>query len=306
MGRIVLVANPRAANGKAARYARRLGEFLVRSGLPVAVRFTAGPGDAPRLAREAAAEGADVVLAVGGDGTLNEVVNGLLSRPFSGKPATALAIAPIGTGTDFSRTVRQTSELREVLERLRRDRRQTIDVGIAEFSDLEGRPSSRYFLNIAEFGSGGAVVEKVNRTTKVFGGKVSFLLGILSVMPKYVNKRARWRFEDGATGEGVVNNFVVANGRYFGGGLMPAPKAELDDGLLDVVVIGDMDWKTIRRHLKDLRQGTHLALKEVSFRRAREVLTLCDERMLLDLDGELVGHDPTRFGIMPRAVDMLV
>jgi len=87
---------------------------------------------------------------------------------------------------------------------------------------------------------------------------------------------------------------------------MPAPQAELDDGLLDVVVIGDMDWRTIRRHLKDLRQGTHLALKEVSFRRAREVLTLCDERMLLDLDGELVGHDPTRFGIMPRAVDMLV
>jgi len=305
MGRIVLVANPRAANGKAGRYARRLGEFLTRSGLPVAVRFTAGPGDAPRLAREAAAEGADVVLAVGGDGTLNEVVNGLLSRPFAGKPATALANAPIGTGTDFSRTVRQTSEPQEVLERLRRDRRQTIDVGLVEFSDFEGHSASRYFLNIAEFGSGGAVVEKVNRTTKVFGGKVSFLLGILSVMPKYANKRARWRFEDGATGEGVVNNFVVANGRYFGGGLMPAPKAELDDGLLDVVVIGDMDWKTIRRHLKNLRQGTHLSLKEVSFRRAREVSTLSDERALLDLDGELVGYDPTRFACVPKALDLL-
>jgi len=305
MRNVALVANPRAANGKARRYARKLGEFLTDAGVPVALRFTEGPGDAPRLAREAVADGADVVLAAGGDGTLNEVVNGLLSKPFSRRPATALALAPIGTDTDFSKTVRQTSEPREVLERLQRERRLAIDVGLAEFADLEGNPSTRYFLNIAEFGSGGAVVEKVNRTTKVFGGKMSFLLGILSVMPKYVNKRVRWRFEDGATGEGVVNNFVVANGRYFGGGLMPAPKAELDDGLLDVVVIGDMDWKTIRRHLKDLRQGTHLALKEVSFRRSREVSTLSDERALLDLDGELVGYDPIRFACVPKALDLL-
>lgn len=305
MRSVVLVANPRAANGKAGRYARRLGAYLTNAGIPLAVRFTEGRGDATRLAREAVAEDADVVLAAGGDGTLNEVVNGLLTKPFSRRPATALAIAPIGTGTDFSRTVHQTPEPPEVLERLRRNRRQAIDVGLAEFPDTEGNPSTRYFLNIAEFGSGGAVVEKVNRTTKVLGGKMSFLLAILSVMPKYVNKKAGWRFEDGATGEGVVNNFVVANGRYFGGGLMPAPKAELDDGFLDVVVIGDLDWKTIRGHLKDLRKGTHLALRGVSFRTATEVFTTSTDRALLDLDGELVGYDPTRFACVPKALDLL-
>jgi len=303
---VAIVANPRAANGRAGRSARKLERILTANGLRATLRLTAGPGDATRLAREAVAAKADVLLAVGGDGTLNEVVNGFLPTRAQGPSETALAIAPVGTGTDFAKTVRQSADPDEILARIRSDRRREIDVGRAEFPTLDGAPNERYFVNIAEFGSGGAVVEKVNRTTKVLGGKMSFLLAILSVMPKYVNTRVSWRLDDGTAGEGVVNNFVVANGRYFGGGLLPAPNAELDDGLFDVVVFGDMDWKTIRRHLKDLRQGTHLAMKEVAFHRAREVTVESRERAFLDLDGELVGVDPTRFEIVPKVIDLLV
>ena len=306
MADVVGVANPAAANGEARRWAERVRRFLAANGIACPLRFTEGPGDATRIAREVVASGADVLLAFGGDGTLNEVVNGFFPARGKSPPTTALALAPVGTGTDFAKTVRQTSDPREVLERIRRNRRWTIDVGLVEFPDLEGRPSSRYFVNIAEFGSGGAVVEKVNRSSKILGGRLSFLRAILSVMPKYQNTRVSWRLDDGTTGEGVVNNFVVANGRYFGGGLLPAPKAELDDGLFDIVVFGDMDWKTIRRHLKDLRQGTHLAMKEVAFHRAREVTVESRERAFLDLDGELVGVDPTRFEIVPKVIDLLV
>ncbi len=303
---VAAIANPRAANGRARRYSNRLAKILERGGIKVSLRFTAGPGDATRLGREAVDAGAETVLTIGGDGTLNEVVNGFFPGMPGTRPTTALAVAQVGTGTDFSKTLRWTSDPREVLARLQRDERRTIDVGRVEFTGLDGRPGSRYFVNIAEFGSGGAVVEKVNRTTKVLGGRMSFLLAILSVMPKYRNKRVRYRIDEGPERELVANNFVVANGRYFGGGLMPAPQAELDDGLFDVVVFGDLDFKTIRRHLKDLRAGTHLSHPGVTFHRGREVATTSTERAMLDLDGELVGHDPSRFVCIPKALDLLV
>ncbi|HEV8595861.1 MAG TPA: diacylglycerol kinase family protein [Thermoplasmata archaeon] len=306
MTEIVAVANPRAAGGKAKRYANRLHRFLSSNDLMVSLRFTRGPADATRITREAIAEGAEVVLAIGGDGTLNEVVNGFFPSQRDGPSRTALAIAPIGTGADFAKTVGHGSSPPEVLDRLRRSRRRAIDVGLVEHPDLKGRPSSRYFVNIAEFGSGAAVVEKVNRSWKLLGGRMTFLLAILSTMPKYRNTRAEFRLADGTTGDGVMNTFVVANGRHFGTNLLPAPNAEIDDGLFDVVIIGDIDWAYVKKHLKDLRRGTHLGLKEVTFHRTPDLVTVSKERAYLELDGELVGYDPTRFTCIPRAIDLLV
>ena len=303
---IVIIANPRAANGRARRYSARIARLLSEAGLGADLRYTSGPMDAARLTREAVAAHADTVLAVGGDGTVNEVVNGFFHGPPETRPATALGVGQLGTGTDFSKTLRWTPDPVQVVARLRRNERRAIDVGRVDYTGLDGRRASRYFVNIAEFGSGGAVVEKVNRTTKVLGGRMSFLLAILSVMPKYANKRVRYSVDGGPERELVANNVVVANGRYFGGGLLPAPHAELDDGLLDVVVIGDIDFKTVRRHLGDLRRGTHLSLDFVASTQGREVLTVSTERALLDLDGELVGYDPTRFVCVPRALDLLV
>ena len=303
---IVGIANPFAANRSAGRYARRLERFLRNAGLDYGTRFTKGPLDATRIARELVDGGVQIVVSIGGDGTLNEVVNGFMRAGERARTTARLAIAQVGTGTDFSRTVQQTSKPREIHQRLRRGRHRPIDVGLVAYTNLRGEPETRYFVNIAEFGSGGAVVEKVNRTTKVFGGRVSLLLGILTTMPKYRNKRVEWRLEEGDSGAGTVNNFVVANGRYFGGGLLPAPRAELDDGLFDIVVIGDLDWKTIRKHLKDLRRGTHLAIPQVTFRRSSEVFTTTRAHALLDLDGELVGRDPTRFVCVPKALNLVV
>ena len=303
---VVVVANPKAANGRARRYALRVERALRENGVRCEVRFTGGPMDAARIARTSILDGAQTILCVGGDGTVNEVVNGFLEGGRPVRSGVSLCVAQVGTGTDFSRTTRQASGPEDVVARIKSGRTRSIDAGLAEFTDLEGRPASRHFVNIAEFGSGGAVVEKVNRTTKVLGGRISFLLAILSVMPKYVNKRVRYSVDGGPEREVVANNVVVANGRYFGGGLMPAPHAELDDGLFDVVVIGDLDFRTIRRHLKDLRAGTHLGISGVTSSRGREVATRDTQGALLDLDGELVGRDPTRFVCVPKALDLLV
>src|SRR2546426_3352720 len=177
---VPVIVNPKAANGGARRYASPITKTLTRAGFRVSSPVTPRPMDAARIAREALSAGRELVLAVGGDGTVNEVVNGLLSGGGAFPPSTALAVAQVGTGTDFSRTFGWTSDPEEVLDRLRRNRRLPIDVGRVEYTDLDGRPASRFFVNIAEFGSGGAVVEKVNRTTKVLGGRMSVLLAILS------------------------------------------------------------------------------------------------------------------------------
>jgi YegS/Rv2252/BmrU family lipid kinase len=260
---------------------------------------------APSLVRDALGEGVSLIVAVGGDGTFNEVVNGFFEDGRAVNPEARLAIVPVGTGSDLRRTLSVPADVEAAARRIARGRSKTVDVGLATYRDREGEVRQRHFVNVADFGAGGAVVDKVNRTTKVFGGRISFLWAILTTLPKYRNTRVRYR-GDGQQGDLVMNNFVVANGRYFGGGLMPAPHAEMDDGLLDVVIIGDITFKEARRNLGRLRRGEHLSLPQVTHFRAATVETECLDPALLDLDGEMVGSNPTRFAVLPRTLRILV
>ena len=305
--RAAFIINPRAANGRCRRRWRRFAKTLsARAPWPYTAHFTARGRDAETLARRVLREGADLVVAVGGDGTLNEVANGFFedSRPIN--PSAALALLPWGTGHDFARSLHLPPDSVSALSLLTEGEATPIDLGRATFRTDRGESETRWFVNIAEFGSGGAVVDRVNRTTKVLGGRISFLIAILQTLPKYRNRMVTFRSDAGQTGTMRVNNFVVANGRFFGGGLMPAPRAELDDGLFDVVIFGDFDFAVARRHLKDLRRGTHLSLPFVRSFRAAWVETSETEGALVDLDGELVGRDPIRFEIAPKVVRFLL
>jgi diacylglycerol kinase family enzyme len=217
----------------------------------------------------------------------------------------ALGVLEIGTGADFAKTLGVPSEPEKVIGRLIKSQPQEIDVGKAEFLSLEGNRVVRYFINILDFGIGGAVVEKVNRTTKRFGGKVSFLWAILVTLFRYKNKKIRYRLDEGEWTSAVLNNFIVANGRYFGGGLFPAPNAELDDGWFDVVSFGDIGrWEAIA-NLSNLRAGTHLSNPHVQMMRARQVEAESDEAVFIDLDGDLVGQLPITVSIMPSVLPFL-
>ena len=301
----VFIVNPASSNGSTGRRWRTHEVELRREfGRAFEVHSTERRGHATDLARDALATGARTVVAVGGDGTLNEVVNGFLAD--DGRPRTPdarIGFFAGGTGSDFARTLPMPRSAKDLTRLLRDDRIRTIDAGRCEF--LEGGVRrSRYFLNIAEFGSGGAVVDRVNRTTKILGGRMSFTIAILRTLPRYRNTRVVYEVDDGGSQEAIVNDFVVANGRYFGAGLLPAPTADLEDGLLDVVVFGDIDFKTARRNLPALRRGEHLAMKEVTTFRCRSIAVRSQEEMI-DLDGEYVGRHPLRFDVVPKAVPIL-
>ena len=302
---IVFVVNPASANGRTRRRWRDLELSLrARLGNTFDVRKTERPGHARELARAALAVGASTIVSVGGDGTLNEVLNGFLDetgRPWSRN--SCLGVLSVGTGADFVKTFHAPDTPDDLSKVLQDPSIRTIDAGRCEFIGPDG-PRSRYFVNVAEFGSGGAIVDRVNRSSKLLGGKVSFLLAILRTLPQYRNTRVVYRADEGPRREAVVNDFVVANGRYFGAGLMPAPSADLEDGLFDVVIFGDIDFRTARRNLPALRRGDHLTLKDVSAFRCRS-LAIESEGEMIDLDGEFVGRRPVRFDVLPKAVPIL-
>jgi YegS/Rv2252/BmrU family lipid kinase len=302
MAEVLLVANPASANGRVGRRWKSI-ERALAPHLPGdrEIAFTKGPRDAEQIVRRALRGGTELVVAVGGDGMFNEVVNGFFDDGGPVRPEARLAIVPVGTGSDLRRTLDVPLDLAGAAKRISKGRDKPVDVGRVTFRAHDGSVGRRYFLNVAEFGSGAHVVEKANQTTKAFGGRLSFLWAILTTMPKHKNSRVRFR-ADGRSGDVVVNNFIVANARHFGGGLTPAPHAEMDDGLLDIVIIGDIDFAEVRKNLGALRRGTHLSHPAITHFRAPSLEVECVEPALLDTDGELCGSNPTRFEVVPKAL----
>jgi YegS/Rv2252/BmrU family lipid kinase len=221
MARIACIVNPQSANGRTGKrwpaIAQALGAHL---GEPRAY-FTEGPRHATELARRALEEGAELVISVGGDGTNNEVLNGLFADGKPVNPEAAMAVIPGGTGGDFARLLAIPKDPTAAAKRLAESKRRVIDVGRLSCTDHGGQVVSHMFLNIASFGLGGEVDARVNRTTKIFGGLVSFLYATTVSMFTFKNRPVRLRVDDVLDEERVIQQVSAANGQYFGGRRRP-------------------------------------------------------------------------------------
>ncbi len=296
----LIVANPAAAAGSVGkRWNDHVRDVHACFGVHE-VAFTGGPGDATSIVRRAIADGAERIVAVGGDGTVNECLNGFTFA--DNTPASAqLAVFPLGTGGDFARSIGMRDAAAERLAASIEER--IIDVGRVTSS-----AGDRYFLNVASFGASGLVVEKVNTTSKRFGAKTSFMLGTLKGLTQYKNQRVRLRIDDSFEEEILTNTVAVANGRYFGGGMKVAPDASLADGQLDVVVIGDIGVGFFVRHSGKIYAGTHGTLPEVRMMRGAAVTVTplsSDSNIPVDCDGEQMGRAPVRFDVLPRRLKLV-
>jgi YegS/Rv2252/BmrU family lipid kinase len=270
------------------------------------VRFTERHGYGTSLVSEAIKDGYELIVAVGGDGTINEAVNGFFDKGKPLNPEAALALMSIGTGSDFVKTLEFPTTPFEAAERIRSGKVWTVDLGKCSFVGLDGEQRSRFFINIAGFGSEGAVVDKVNRTTKAFGGSVSFVLAILTTFLTYKNKLTKYRIDDSPEEEKILNTFAVANGRFYASGTKAAPNAQLDDGLFGIISIGDIGFLTLVSNLGKFRNGTYLEDPRVSFWRGTTVVASSEETQLVEMDGEVVGRLPARFEMLPKAMKLVV
>jgi diacylglycerol kinase (ATP) len=246
----------------------------------------------------AAAAGDRLVVAVGGDGTAHEVVNGLLRR--SADVAPRVGFLQRGTGADLRRSVPSPRWPEEVAAWLTTDRWRPLDAG--RLSTSTGR---RFFINVADAGIGAEVVRRAARGPGALGGTVNFLSAAVVSLLRHRNASVRLRLDDGPVLQRRIRTIAVANGAYLGGGMRIAPHARPDDGWFDVVTIGDVGrWLGIRS-LPMLYRGTHGQLDQVEFGRARRVEIVSDAPIGIEADGELAGATPAVFEIMPGALQVI-
>jgi len=300
--RTKVIVNPVAGAHSTRRKWRLISKLLSRVGLSFDFEYTEGVGHAIELARLAASDGYRCLVAVGGDGTVNEVANGILHS--TNAATTALGIVSTGTGSDFIRSVGIPRDYATACSALTGSKRLTIDVGVVEYQ-REGQTLQRFFVNTAGTGFDAAVVKETERLPKFFGGTVPYVAGLLRTLLVYKNKPVVVR-AGGEVESGRVLNVVVANGGYLGGGMHIVPQAELDDSLLDVAIIGDMGKLELLKELPKVYKGTHVNHPKFKMKKAANVTIESSEPMLVYADGELLGELPASFRVMPAALSIVV
>jgi YegS/Rv2252/BmrU family lipid kinase len=301
--RTTFVVNPRSAGGRTGRsWPER--ERIMREVFPEAeVQFTKGPGDASLIAAQAVARGQELVVAVGGDGSINEVLNGLMAE---GRAGAALGILPSGTGCDLIRTLGIPSEFSEALCVLQEGSLRFFDVGLV--SSADSQTPARYFLNAATVGIGAEIAAKVNGRRKRLGATPTFLWTTLVTLLRYRNATVRL-LEEGCEPEiRRIKAITLNNARYFGSGMCIAPDAQPDDGELDLVVVGDLGRFEAMRRLGETYSGRRIEHPDIDYRRCTSItIEATDQRQILvEMDGEIWGPLPATIEIQPSAVQIVV
>jgi YegS/Rv2252/BmrU family lipid kinase len=306
--RTVLIVNPKSQGGRLGKQWKDLADTIGRV-FPFDEAITEGPGDATRLTREALRGGAERVVAIGGDGTINEVVNGFFDDAGAAiAPDASFAVIPFGTGGDFRRSVHMPTDLAEAARVIAANHRRKIDVGRLEFTATAGGRAARMFANIASFGVSGVVDRLVNESSKRLG-RLAFAVATARATWSYKNQRVQLVFDGAERIDATINTVAIANGRYFGGAMMVAPNAELDDGAFDVIAMGDFGFGDLLTSGRRLYKGTHLTMDKVTARRARivEAEPIDPAAVVeLDIDGENPGRLPARFEVVPSALWIVV
>jgi diacylglycerol kinase (ATP) len=216
-----------------------------------------------------------------------------------------LAVIARGTGVDFVRTYSIPAKLEGAVEVALRGKRREIDAGRAAFRAWSGEAAEGWFFNAAGVGMSGAIAKRTNESSKALGGKVSYLWSTLAVFTRWQNTEVRVSVDDEVRG-GRMNEVIVANGRYLGGGMMLCPEAEPDDGLFDVLLIGDITKGDLVRTMPKIYRGTHLPHPKAELLRGSVVSVDSEGQLPIQLDGEQPGTTPVRFELVPKALRLRV
>jgi len=297
----VFLVNPASSNGSTGRRWPELARRAAAAGLEGATLFSERQGHLAELAREAALDGAELLVVVGGDGSVNEVVNGLAG--LGRQPE--VAVVPRGTGWDFSRTFGIPRKIDDAVQIALQGDVRTIDLGRASYRAWDGSDATTSFANVASAGMSGAIAQRANETTKALGGKASYLWATFAVFSGWEATEIEV-VVDGERRTGRMFDVVVANGRFFGGGLQICPEAEPDDGLFDVLTIGDVTKRDLVLTMPKMYRGTHLPHPKAELLRGPSVTVTSETPLPIELDGEQPGTTPATFEVAAGALRLRV
>lgn len=272
--------------------------------------FTERVGHSALLAEQAVAEGFTHIICVGGDGSLNEIVNGIIKAKANLSnnrwSSVRLGVLPMGTGNDFAKSLNVSKDIEGLKQMIVLDSFKVIDLGFAEYHDTSGEKQNRYFINITDIGMGGMVAERLSGYGKWMGTTLTYQRAILSTLLTYKNQSLK-ATSDTFVYEGKVMNFIIANGKYFGSGLGIAPDAETDDGKFSVVIFGEISLLDYIKNLRNVQKCKKISLPGLQYKSAREVYieSPSPSSLPIDMDGEFIGYAPVKLSIVPAVIKFL-
>jgi len=304
----IVIVNPQAGNGRTEKIWPNIESALEKSIGSFEVLQTTCRGDATDLSRRILAVDTVRIVAVGGDGHLNEVLNGFIENDLPVNPEARLSFVMTGTGCDFQRSLGISGKWQNAAAKLKDAKVRKIDVGKVTYTAADKTQKIRYFDNIASFGLSGAVDHCLehSRLRDYLGGSPLFLWATIKTVFTHPNQSIRFRIDDGPE-EGICSRLgLLANGRYFGGAMHAAPEAELDDGLLDLLMLKEISVAKFLWHLPKIYKGTHLKIPEIFFQKVRKFTAESSEQVILDIDGESPGYLAATFEVLPKILNLQI
>lgn len=294
------IVNPMSAGGRTRTRWESYTPQLKQALGDISVRYTEGVGSATQLTQQAIDDGYRIIVSVGGDGTNNEVLNGVMDP--SGQlrhPDVQFAFFPMGSGVDLRRSLPSASSIPELILQVQQGKVRNLDVGKVTFQSKDGGEQSRFFLNISSVGMSSMVTAAINQSKKPLGGTVAYLWYSLIAMIRFKNPMMKVQLGDAPLLDGRQNLIIVGNGKYFGGGMKAAPEAEMDDGFFDVVVIGDYSSFELVMNGSKVYSGTHVHLPKTQVHRVSSLTIETDRPIPIDIDGELLGQPKAQYEMVP-------
>jgi len=299
------IVNPNAGNGKGKKDWEKISALLDKEHLPFIVKFTERKDHARNLALEGVTSGFRKIITVGGDGTLNEVVNGVFSNDTCSTTDISLALIPVGTGNDWGRMFGIPLDYERAIKIISENRMMLHDIGLISYYE-ESRKKNRYFINIAGLGFESVVVRRTNiQKEKGRNGKAIYFYNLLISLFSYKNTKAEIVIDSKKKIEADIFSINIGNGRYCGGGMRQTPDALPDDGFLDVTIIKGMGKIEIIRNLKILYDGTILSHHKIDGYRCKNIKVSSESVIYTEADGESLGHTPVEFSIIPASINIV-
>jgi diacylglycerol kinase (ATP) len=306
MNKVHVIVNPFSARGQTEKKWETIRLAIKEHFREFKYVFTEKPRQATEIARGLIKDGFDLIIGVGGDGTLNEISSGFFSD-YSGKiinQDAALGIIPSGTGSDFIRFMKVPREFEKSAALIKNSKNKKIDIGKITYSGAITK--EQYFINVADFGLGAEVIKKISNVQSTRRGALTYYRGLLATLMNYRSKTVTLTIDGRQQLQGEYLIGAVANGRIFGGGMIIAPQAEADDGFFDLVLIEDMKKLEIIRNTRHLYAGTIAKNPKVLILKARNIKVQAQEEVYTEYDGEMGEKLPAEFSIVEKALNFRI
>jgi diacylglycerol kinase (ATP) len=300
-----VIVNPESNQGRTRKRWKHIKESLRSILREYKYEFTEKPLQAIEICRSAIKDGIELIVGVGGDGTINEIANGFYEDKRIINPETVLGVLPSGTGCDFSRSLKIPKGYNNAARVIQEAPSSRMDVGKVSYKNHNGQEEDRYFLNITDFGIGGEVIENMTAGREERKAS-SYFKSLVSTFISYKAKKLRIKVDGRELPAEEYMIGAVSNGKIFGKGMKIAPNALLDDGLFDLILIKRMNTGEFLRNVLKLYKGTHISHPKVDQIRGRRIQACSDEelnqRVLIEVDGEQVGTLPATFELSPESI----